>query len=30
MHDVTAELAQLLELDVSKQRLDSTHIESRD
>lgn len=30
MHDATAELAQLLELDVSKQRLDSTHIESRD
>jgi hypothetical protein len=28
MHDVTAELVQLLELDVSKQRLDSTHIES--
>ena len=28
MHDVTGELVQLLELDVSKQRLDSTHIES--
>ena len=28
MHDVTAELVQLLELDVSKQRLDSTHMES--
>jgi hypothetical protein len=28
MHDVTAELVQLLELDVSKQRLDSTHVES--
>lgn len=28
MHDVTAELVQRLELDVSKQRLDSTHIES--
>jgi hypothetical protein len=28
MHDVTVELVQLLELDVSKQRLDSTHIES--
>jgi hypothetical protein len=28
MHDVTAELVRLLELDVSKQRLDSTHIES--
>jgi hypothetical protein len=28
MHDVTAELVELLELDVSKQRLDSTHIES--
>ena len=27
MHDVTGELVQLLELDVSKQRLDSTHIE---
>jgi Transposase DDE domain/Transposase domain (DUF772) len=28
MHDVTAELVKLLDLDVSKQRLDSTHIES--
>lgn len=28
MHDVTGELVQLLDLDVSKQRLDSTHIES--
>lgn len=28
MHDVTAELVTLLELDVSRQRLDSTHIES--
>ena len=28
MHDVTGELVQLLEPDVSKQRLDSTHIES--
>jgi Transposase DDE domain len=28
MHDVTAELVTLLELDVSQQRLDSTHIES--
>lgn len=28
MHDVTGELVQLLELDVSKQRLDSTHVES--
>jgi hypothetical protein len=28
MHDVTAELVTLLDLDVSKQRLDSTHIES--
>ena len=28
MHNVTAELVNLLELDVSKQRLDSTHIES--
>lgn len=28
LHDVTGELVQLLELDVSKQRLDSTHIES--
>ena len=28
MQDVTDELARLLELDVSKQRLDSTHIES--
>ncbi|TWT56003.1 transposase [Allorhodopirellula solitaria] len=28
MNDVTAELVKLLELDVSKQRLDSTHIES--
>jgi hypothetical protein len=28
MHDVTAELVKLLELDVSQQRLDSTHIES--
>lgn len=28
MHDVTAELVNLLELDVSKQRLDSTHVES--
>ena len=28
MHDVTAELVKLLELEVSQQRLDSTHIES--
>ena len=28
MHDVTAELVKLLDVDVSKQRLDSTHIES--
>lgn len=28
MHDVTAELVKRLELDVSKQRLDSTHVES--
>jgi hypothetical protein len=28
MHEVTAELIKLLDLDVSKQRLDSTHIES--
>jgi len=28
MHDVTAELVTLLDLDVSQQRLDSTHIES--
>jgi hypothetical protein len=28
MHDVTTELVSLLELDVSQQRLDSTHIES--
>jgi hypothetical protein len=28
MHDVTAELVKFLDLDVSKQRLDSTHIES--
>ena len=28
VHDVTGKLVQLLELDVSKQRLDSTHIES--
>lgn len=28
MHEVTARLVEMLELDVSKQRLDSTHIES--
>ena len=28
MHEVTAKLVEMLELDVSKQRLDSTHIES--
>ncbi len=28
LHDVTAELMTLLELDVSEQRLDSTHLES--
>jgi hypothetical protein len=28
MHDVTAELVKLLDLDISQQRLDSTHIES--